>query len=75
MDFEESASLAFFSEHVYEQHLHLASRSMTMAKSGGVSFICFVKNYYARVCLHCQIAMLDNELAHPRNHMVPTFAQ
>lgn len=49
MDFEESASLALFSEHVYDQHLHLASRNMMMAKSGGVSFICFVKNSYAYV--------------------------
>lgn len=52
VDFKESASPALFSEHVYEQHLHLASRNMTMTKSGGISFICFVKNDYALACLH-----------------------
>lgn len=52
MDFEESACPALFSEHVYEQHLHLASRNMVMEKSEAVFFICLVRNDYARVCLH-----------------------
>lgn len=76
MDFKESATEALFSEHLYEQHLHLARRNMTMEYEEFLSSVFRRMIMLGFVCgTKLQFAKLDNELVHPMNPTVPTFVQ